>query len=48
MKKGKELKVSDFKNYNIVYGSVNNKNPKALYIGLSGTRINKSVKRFII
>jgi hypothetical protein len=35
MKKGKELKVSDFKNYNIVYGSVNNKNPKALYINIS-------------
>jgi len=35
MKKGKELKVNDFKNYNIVYGSVNNKDPKALYINIS-------------
>ncbi|MBF0439066.1 MAG: hypothetical protein HQL93_08085 [Magnetococcales bacterium] len=35
MKKGKELKVNCFKNYNVVYGSVNNKNPKALYINIS-------------
>ena len=35
MKKGKELKVNRFKNYNVVYGSVNNKNPKALYINVS-------------
>lgn len=35
MKKGKELKIEQFKNYNIVYGSVNNKNPKALYINIS-------------
>lgn len=35
MKKGKELKIDTFKNYNIVYGSVNNKNPKALYINVS-------------
>lgn len=35
MKKGKELKVEQYKNYNIVYGSVNNKNPKALYINIS-------------
>jgi len=35
MKKGKELKVQNFKNYNVVYGSVNNKNPKALYINIS-------------
>lgn len=35
MKKGKELKLELFKNYNIVYGSVNNKNPKALYISIS-------------
>jgi hypothetical protein len=36
MKKGKELKLDTFKNYNIVYGSVNNKNPKALYIQITG------------
>lgn len=35
MKKGKELKVQTTKNYNVVYGSVNNKNPKALYINIS-------------
>ena len=35
MKKGKELKLQKFKNYNVVYGSVNNKNPKALYINIS-------------
>ena len=35
MKKGKELKVQNLKNYNVVYGSVNNKNPKALYINIS-------------
>lgn len=35
MKKGKELKVQNFKNYNVVYGSVNNKIPKALYINIS-------------
>lgn len=36
MKKGKELKLDTFKNYNIVYGSVNIKNPKALYIQITG------------
>lgn len=35
MKKGKELKISKFKNYNTVYGSVNNKNSKAVYINIS-------------
>jgi hypothetical protein len=35
MKYGKELKLDVFKNYNIVYGTVNNKNPKALYINIS-------------
>jgi hypothetical protein len=35
MKTGKELKVKNYKNYNVVYGSVNNKNPKALYINIS-------------
>ena len=35
MKTGKELKVNDFKNYNIVFGSVNNKHPKAVYINIS-------------
>ena len=35
MKKGKELKIKTDKNYNVVYGSVNNKTPKALYINIS-------------
>ena len=35
MKIGKELKINNFKNYNIVYGSVNNKHPKAIYINIS-------------
>lgn len=35
MKKGKELKINHFKNYNIVFGSVNNKSPKAMYINIS-------------
>ncbi len=35
MKKGKELKLNLFKNYNIVYGSVNNKHSKAIYINIS-------------
>ena len=35
MKTGKELKIDNFKNYNIVFGSVNNKHPKAVYINIS-------------
>ncbi len=35
MKCGKELKLDVLKNYNIVYGTVNNKSPKALYINIS-------------
>ncbi len=35
MKTGKELKIQTFKNYNIVFGSVNNKHPKAIYINIS-------------
>ena len=35
MKNGKEVKVSNFKNYNIVYGSVDNKHSKAVYINIS-------------
>ena len=35
MEKGKELKLQTYKNYNVVYGSVNNKNPKALYVNIS-------------
>lgn len=35
MKKGKELKIEKHKNYNVVFGSVNNRNSKALYINIS-------------
>lgn len=35
MKTGKELKMNNFKNYNIVFGSVNNRHPKAVYINIS-------------
>lgn len=35
MKTGKELKMNNFKNYNIVFGSVNNRHPKAVYINMS-------------
>lgn len=35
MKRGKELKLDLFENYNIVYGSVDNKSSKAAYVNLS-------------
>jgi hypothetical protein len=35
MKTGKEIKLKSFKDYNVVFGSVNNKNPKAMYISIS-------------
>lgn len=35
MKKGKELKIDLFTGYNITYGSIDNLNPKALYINIS-------------
>ena len=35
MKTGKEVKIATFKNYNVVYGSVNNKHSKAIYINIS-------------
>ena len=35
MKNGKELKVTSFKNYNVLFGSVNNKHSKAVYINIS-------------
>ena len=42
MKKGKELKINAFKNYNIVFGSVNNRCPKAMYINISAWADPKS------
>ena len=35
MKTGKEVKTNGFKDYNVVFGSVNNKHPKAIYINIS-------------
>ena len=35
MKTGKELKLTNFKNYNVAFGCVNNKQPKAIYINIS-------------
>jgi hypothetical protein len=35
MKTGKEIKLNNFKNYNTVFGSVNSKSPKAIYINIS-------------
>lgn len=35
MKTGKEVKTNNFKNYTVVYGSVNNKHSKAVYINIS-------------
>jgi hypothetical protein len=35
MKNGKEVKVNNFKNYTIVYGSVDNKHSRAVYINIS-------------
>lgn len=35
MKTGKEIKINKFKNYNVIFGSVNNKTSKAVYINIS-------------
>lgn len=35
MKTGKEIKINNFEDYNIVVGSVNNKKPKAVYLNIS-------------
>jgi hypothetical protein len=35
MKTGKEIKTTKFKNFNVTFGSVNNKNPKAIYVNIS-------------
>ena len=42
-KKGKQLMVKNYTNYNIVTGTVDNKNPKALYVTISawGDPLNK-------
>ncbi len=35
MKTGKQFKINDHKNYNVIYGCVDNKNPKSIYINIS-------------
>lgn len=53
MKTGKEIKFNKFKDYKIIFGSVNNKNPKAIYINIStwaeplnedGVNYNREIK----
>ena len=48
MKTGKELKVTKHKNYNISFGSINNKHSKAAYINLStwAEPIEENVKSY--
>lgn len=42
MKTGKEIKSKNFNKYNVTFGSVNNKNPKAIYINISSWANPKS------
>jgi len=35
MKTGKEIKSTIFKDFNVIFGSVNNKNPKSVYLNIS-------------
>lgn len=35
MKSGKQIKINDNKNYSIIYGCVDNKKPKSIYINIS-------------
>jgi hypothetical protein len=35
MKTGKEVKSTIFKDFNVIFGSVNNKNPKSVYLNIS-------------
>ena len=35
IKTGKEIKISSFKDYNIILGSINNKHPKAVYLNIT-------------
>lgn len=35
MKTGKEIKINSFNEYNVIFGSVDNKNPKSIYINIS-------------
>lgn len=35
MKTGKQIKVNDHKNYSVIYGCVDDKNPKSIYVNIS-------------
>lgn len=35
MKTGKELKINKYDNFNVVFGSINNKHPKTIYLNIS-------------
>lgn len=35
MKSGKQIKMENYKDYNIIYGCVDNKNPKSVYINIT-------------
>lgn len=34
-KKGKQLRIDNHTNYNMIYGTVNNTNPKSIYVSIS-------------
>tara|TARA_R110000851_G_scaffold67262_16_gene152037 strand:- start:355 stop:795 length:441 start_codon:yes stop_codon:yes gene_type:complete len=34
-KKGKQLRIDNHANYNMIYGTVNNTNPKSIYVSIS-------------
>ena len=36
MKRGKEIKLEVSDNYNVMYGTIDHKNPQSIYIGISG------------
>jgi hypothetical protein len=48
IKTGKQLMVETYKNYNIISGTVDNKNPKSLYLNISawGDPINESIENY--
>lgn len=48
-KTGKQLMVETYKNYNIISGTVDNKNPKSLYLNISawGDPINDNISDYV-
>lgn len=48
-KTGKQLMVETYKNYNIISGTVDNKNPKSLYLNISawGDPINDDISDYV-